>query len=161
MRRSTWPQPLHAGPPTPASLSGPLPCPLPSSPSGATWAHHTKLSIESRGGATGGVRLNRRSATFGCSADNRQKTQTTPAAAPATRPCQRGDATKITVTRSPDNQHALSPAATSASKLSRYSPVAGRVGVAAQLGGARSAEECYWGRKYQQRALFVVGSLAR
>jgi hypothetical protein len=34
--------------------------------------HRTKLSIESRGGATGGARLNRRSAPFGCSADNRQ-----------------------------------------------------------------------------------------
>jgi hypothetical protein len=39
------------------------------------------LSIESRGGATGGARLNRRSAPFGCSADNRQTTQTIPVAA--------------------------------------------------------------------------------
>ena len=36
---------------------------------------------ESRGGATGGARLNRRSAPFGCSADNRQTTQTIPVAA--------------------------------------------------------------------------------
>jgi hypothetical protein len=43
--------------------------------------HRTKLSIESRGGATGGARLNRRSAPFGCSADNRQTTQTIPVAA--------------------------------------------------------------------------------
>jgi hypothetical protein len=43
--------------------------------------HRTKLSIESRGGATAGARLNRRSAPFGCSADNRQTTQTIPVAA--------------------------------------------------------------------------------
>jgi hypothetical protein len=43
--------------------------------------HRTKLSRESRGGATGGARLNRRSAPFGCSADNRQTTQTIPVAA--------------------------------------------------------------------------------
>jgi hypothetical protein len=40
--------------------------------------HRTKLSIASRGGATGGARLNRRSAPLGCSADNRQTTQTIP-----------------------------------------------------------------------------------
>jgi hypothetical protein len=48
--------------------------------------HRTKLSIESRGGATGGARLNRRSAPFGCAADNRQTTQTIPVAALASAP---------------------------------------------------------------------------
>jgi hypothetical protein len=48
--------------------------------------HRTKLSIESRGGATNGARLNRRSAPFRCSADNRQTTQTIPVAALATVP---------------------------------------------------------------------------
>jgi hypothetical protein len=81
MRRSTWPQPLHAGPPTPAPLPGPSPLRAAVLSKRCDLGHRTKLSIESRGGATGGARLNRRSAPFGCSADNRQTTQTIPVAA--------------------------------------------------------------------------------